>query len=60
MISNGAELFAKEQGLVMVEPAYFKTDFRWQQLQNALKDEKITLDHNGKSASLLLPKELRL
>lgn len=40
MISNGAELFAKEQGLVMVEPAYFKTDFRWQQLQNALKDEK--------------------
>ncbi len=38
MISNGAELFAKEQGLVMVEPAYFKTDFRWQQLQNALKD----------------------
>ena len=43
MISNGAELFAKEQGLVMVEPAYFKTDFRWQQLQNALKDEKITL-----------------
>ncbi len=55
MISNGAELFAKEQGLVMVEPAYFKTDFRWQQLQNALKDEKITLDHNGKSASLLLP-----
>lgn len=60
MISNGAELFAKEQGLVMVEPAYFKTDFRWQQLRNALKDEKITLDHNGKSASLLLPKELRL
>lgn len=60
MISNGAELFAKEQGLVMVEPAYFKTDFRWQQLQNALKDEKITLDHNGKSASLYSPKELRL
>ena len=40
----------------MVEPAYFKTDFPLATAtENALKDEKITLDHNGKSASLLLP-----
>ncbi|HEE9885716.1 TPA: isoaspartyl peptidase/L-asparaginase [Citrobacter braakii] len=52
MVSTGADTFAKEQGLATVDPAYFKTDFRWQQLQNAIKKEKVLLDHDGKSAAL--------
>ena len=32
---EGAETFALEQGLTLVEPAYFHTDFRWQQLEAA-------------------------
>lgn len=43
MVSTGADTFAKEQGLATVDPAYFKTDFRWQQLQNAIKKKKCSL-----------------
>jgi len=39
MIGDGAEAFAKEQGVTLVEPAYFRTEKRWQQLQKALKEE---------------------
>lgn len=31
----GAEQFAEEQGFAFVEPAWFYTDFRWQQLEEA-------------------------
>jgi beta-aspartyl-peptidase (threonine type) len=36
----GAEAFAQEQGIALVEPAYFHTDRRWQELQRALEKEK--------------------
>ena len=36
---SGAERFAEERGLDMVEPGFFHTDFRWQQLQEAQKKE---------------------
>lgn len=39
MVGDGAEAFAKEQGVNLVEPAYFRTEKRWQQLQRALKEE---------------------
>lgn len=39
MVGDGAEIFAKEQGLELVEPSYFRTEKRWQQLQRALKEE---------------------
>ena len=39
MIGEGAEQFAAEQGLALVEPEYFRTERRWQQLQRALRDE---------------------
>ena len=39
MIGDGAETFAKEQGVALVDPAYFRTERRWNQLQKALKDE---------------------
>ena len=39
MVGDGAEKFAKEQGIQQVDPAYFRTEKRWQQLQRALKEE---------------------
>lgn len=40
LVGDGAEAFAKEQGIRLVDPAYFKTEKRWQQLQKALDEEK--------------------
>ncbi len=39
MVGQGAEIFAKEQGVTLVSPSYFRTEKRWQQLQKALKEE---------------------
>ncbi len=39
MVGEGAEMFAAEQKIAQVDPAYFRTDKRWQQLQRALKEE---------------------
>lgn len=48
----GAEAFAREQGLEMVEPAFFSTEERYQQLLNAQQGAgKVVLDHDGQSAS---------
>ena len=38
MVGDGAEKFAVEQGFKLVDPAYFRTEQRWQELQKALKD----------------------
>jgi beta-aspartyl-peptidase (threonine type) len=40
LIGEGAEAFAREHDIVFVEPSYFRTEFRWQQLQDALAAEK--------------------
>ncbi|MEN7551214.1 isoaspartyl peptidase/L-asparaginase [Rapidithrix thailandica] len=40
MAREGAELFAKEQGLEMVEPSYFRTERRQKQLERAKDAEK--------------------
>ena len=39
MVGAGAEAFATEQGVPLVEPSYFRTEKRWQQLQKALREE---------------------
>jgi beta-aspartyl-peptidase (threonine type) len=39
MVGEGAEAFAASQGIALVDPAYFHTGKRWQQLQKALKEE---------------------
>jgi beta-aspartyl-peptidase (threonine type) len=39
MIGQGAEMFAAEQKIEQVDPSYFRTEKRWQQLQRALKEE---------------------
>ena len=40
MTGNGAEDFAKKNGVEIVDPAYFKTERRWESLQRILKSEK--------------------
>lgn len=45
MAGDGAEAFAKEQGITLVDPSYFRTDKRWQQLQRALKEEAARQAH---------------
>lgn len=39
MVGAGAEAFAQEQGIPLVDPSWFHTDKRWEQLQRALKVE---------------------
>ena len=41
MAGRGAEDFAKANGITLVEPAYFRTERRWQQLQKALAEEGV-------------------
>lgn len=43
----GAERFAVEQKLEIVEPSYFFTQHRWNQLQKAKAASRIQLDHDG-------------
>jgi len=37
LAGDGAEEFAKSVGIELVDPSYFRTEERWQQLQEALK-----------------------
>jgi len=46
MAGKGADQFAKEQGLEIVDPSYFYTEARYKALQQAIKEEKVELDHN--------------
>jgi beta-aspartyl-peptidase (threonine type) len=39
LTGDGAEAFAQTVGIELVDPAYFRTDERWNQLQEALKKE---------------------
>ncbi|WP_368563120.1 isoaspartyl peptidase/L-asparaginase family protein [Pseudoxanthomonas sp. UTMC 1351] len=39
MVGEGAEAFARENEITLVDPSYFRTEKRWQQLQRALKEE---------------------
>ncbi|MBO9727758.1 MAG: isoaspartyl peptidase/L-asparaginase [Chitinophaga sp.] len=41
MVGPGAEKFAKEAGLEIVDPAYFRTESRWRDLQRALREDSI-------------------
>ena len=39
MVGDGAEEFAKSVGMTLVDPKYFYTERRWQELQKALKED---------------------
>lgn len=46
---KGAETFAEEQGLTLVEPSYFFTENRFNSLKRAKDKEKVALDHDDKT-----------
>jgi len=45
MVGEGAEAFAAEQGIEQVDPSWFRTEHRWQQLQRALAEESAKQAH---------------
>lgn len=47
LMGQGAEAFARAQGLALEGPEYFHTAHRWQQLQTALAQNQVMLDHDG-------------
>ena len=47
----GAEAFAVEQGFALVDPAYFRTERRWQELQRALELEKAGAARGAREAA---------
>ncbi len=55
MAGRGAEQFAKEAGLEIVAPSYFRTQERWDGLQKALREDSIKskLDHSYRPAGKL-------
>ncbi|MFC3650541.1 isoaspartyl peptidase/L-asparaginase family protein [Dyella humi] len=46
LVGEGAEAFAKDQGVALVDPSYFRTEERWQQLQKALKEDNDKKPHS--------------
>ncbi|MBM3823981.1 MAG: isoaspartyl peptidase/L-asparaginase [Verrucomicrobia bacterium] len=40
LVSEGANTFARENGLEMVDPSYFRTEERWRELQEHLAKQK--------------------
>jgi len=54
MVGAGADQFAKESGLEIVDPKYFWTKERWDGLQQAIKEDstKAVLDHGSKKSEL--------
>jgi len=48
LIGAGAEEFAKSQGMQLVPQSYFFTQFRWDELQKALKQEQAGKGGSGK------------
>jgi beta-aspartyl-peptidase (threonine type) len=49
LVGQGAEAFAKRQGLDLVEPGYFRTEHRWKALQQVLEQERQPVN-NGQGA----------
>lgn len=48
---HGAEAFAQSIGMPLVDPAYFRTEERWQQLQKALKEDGAGKPHEDEDAA---------
>jgi beta-aspartyl-peptidase (threonine type) len=47
LMGQGADAFAAEKGLEIVDPSYFYTQFRWNQLQKAIAQERLLQDHDA-------------
>ncbi|OSZ82513.1 beta-aspartyl-peptidase [Chitinophagaceae bacterium IBVUCB1] len=48
LCGKGAEQFAKQQGLAFADDNYFYNQHRYEQWQQALKEDTVSLDHNDK------------
>jgi len=51
LAGKGAEVFAQEQELEIVDPSYFHTDARFEALQRIKESEKTELDHDAAETS---------
>ncbi|MCX7555799.1 isoaspartyl peptidase/L-asparaginase [Xanthomonadaceae bacterium JHOS43] len=51
LVGEGAEQFAHEQGVELVDPSYFRTEKRWEELQKALRREADSQAGAGPSAT---------
>jgi beta-aspartyl-peptidase (threonine type) len=52
MFGDGAEEFAAGQGIELVDPSYFRTEQRWQELQKALKEDAAGMQAATRMAGL--------
>ncbi|HET8897922.1 MAG TPA: isoaspartyl peptidase/L-asparaginase [Rhodanobacteraceae bacterium] len=52
MFGDGAEKFAVKHGFNLVDPAYFRTDKRWNDLQRALKEDAAGMQASTRLAKL--------
>src|SRR5205085_6663259 len=48
LFGKGAEEFARSQDLIFEEESYFKERHRYEQWQQALKEDRVLLDHTDK------------
>jgi len=55
LAGKGAERFAKEQGIEIVDPQYFYTENRYRSLQRIREQEKTQLDHDDQKTAFLDP-----
>ena len=51
MVGDGAEDFARQVGIPLVDPAYFRTEERWQQWQKALKEDDSHQKHSDEETA---------
>ncbi len=47
LAGRGAEAFAKAQGVIFEDAAYFYNDFRYKQWQEAVADDRVQMDHHA-------------
>lgn len=50
LIGQGAEAFARQQGVTFAPASYFASEYRWQQLQQIRDQQQTALDHSLGSA----------
>ncbi len=58
MVSDGAEAFAKQQGVELVAPEYFYTEKRFKELQRIKEREKEQQNNPSKKTGRLAPREV--
>ncbi|HJP98355.1 MAG TPA: isoaspartyl peptidase/L-asparaginase [Rhodanobacteraceae bacterium] len=62
LVGDGAEDFAREQGIALVDPEYFRTGIRWRELQDALRAAAAggRIDHFGTVGGVALDAQGRV